>query len=271
MRLVDSHCHLQDQAFAGELPGVLARARSAGVEAIVDCGFDLASSVSAIRMAEDDDILVAAAGIHPHDARDVTAAMLAELESLAALQAVAAVGEIGLDFYRELSPRATQREVLARQLEIAVRLGKPVSVHSRGAEDEIYGPLAEYAAASPLTREGRPAGVMHCFGGTVEQALRFVALGFLVSVACSVTYPGAAETRRMAAALPLDRLLVETDSPYLPPQALRGKRNEPALVGAAVQAIAAARGQAPGIVAEATAMNAAGLFGLKLPRLAASS
>ena len=265
MRLFDSHSHIYDTAFAGDLGGTIARARAAGVEHIAVCGDDLASSQAALRLAEEFTSIVPTAGFHPHAAREVSGALLAELEALACDPRIAAIGEIGLDYYRDLSPRSVQRRVLGAQLDIAVRLGKPVCVHSRGAEDAIEVPLRGYATASPLRAAGRPVGVMHCFGGTLEQARRFAGLGFLVSLACVVTYPKNDGARRIAAGLPLEALVIETDSPYLPPQQLRGQRNEPAHVVFAARAIAEARGMPVETVADETTRNAARLFGLRIP------
>jgi len=210
-------------------------------------------------------------GFHPHEASKVTPGILTDLESQAKLPGVVAVGEIGLDFFRDLSPRDRQRNVLDEQLAIAIRVGKPVSVHSRGAEDDIYGHLAAYAGASPLRAQGRPVGVMHCFGGTLPQAEMYVALGFLVSIPCSSTYPNNHASRRIAGGLPPDSLVVETDSPYLPPQQLRGRRNEPAHVVAAVQAVASARGITFDEAAEMTCRNAWRLFGIPIPALVATT
>jgi TatD DNase family protein len=270
--LFDTHSHLQDPAFQSELDGVLERAAAAGVRGIAVLGYDMPSSHEALALATRYPLLAPAVGIHPHDAKDVTSAVLAELESLAARPEVVAVGEIGLDFYRDNSPRDVQRRILDDQLALAARLGKPVAIHSRGAEDEIYGHLCAYArSALALRSAARPVGVMHCFGGTLEQAERYVALGFLVSIACTITYPKNDEGRCIAATLPLDTLVIETDSPYLPPQGLRGQRNEPAHVLAAAQAVAAARGLPLDVVARATTANAARLFAVDLSREVAAA
>lgn len=265
MRLFDSHSHIYDEAFAADIADAIERAHASGVDYIAVCGDDLASSEEALRLALAFEGIVPTAGFHPHVARDVSAAQLGELEALARDARIAAIGEIGLDYYRDRSPRETQRRMLAAQLDIAVRLGKPVCVHSRNAEDAIEGPLRDYADASPLRAAGRPVGVMHCFGGTLEQARRFVALGFLVSIACTVTYPKNEEARRIAAGLPLEALVIETDSPYLPPQPLRGQRNEPAHVAYAARAVADARGVPVTTVAHETTRNAARLYGLRTP------
>lgn len=264
-RLFDSHAHLQDRAFHGVADAVVERAREAGVAGVVVLGYDLPSNHAALSIAaRHPGVVFPAVGVHPHDAASVTSADLQEVAALAREPAVVAVGEIGLDFYRNLSPAGRQREVLEAHLALALETGKPVSVHSRSAEGEISEPLARFAAAWSARYLDRSPGVMHCFGGTAEQALGFVALGFHVSVACSVTYARSEQARAVAAAVPLDRLLIETDSPYLPPQALRGKRNEPAHVGSAAAAIATIRGVDTATIAEATTGNAERLFGVRI-------
>lgn len=262
--LVDTHCHLQDAAFAADLDAVVERARSAGIAALVVCGFDPESNVAALAMADAYRCVYPAVGCHPHDADTMTEDALDLLATQAANPRVVAVGEIGLDFYRDLSPRDVQHAALEAQLAIAVQVAKPVSVHSRDAEDAIYPHLAAYARRSPLAASKRPVGVMHCFGGTLDQALAYIDIGFLVSISCTITYPRNDATRRIAAELPMESLVVETDSPYLPPQPIRGKRNEPAHVRAAAEAIAASRGFPVDAVAAMTTGNAARLFGIAI-------
>ena len=261
----DTHAHLQDEAFAADLEAVVRRMAEAKVGGAVVCGYDAASNVAALDLASRFPPLFPAVGYHPHEAKDVTPSLLAELESLASLPAVVAVGEIGLDFYRNHSPHDRQREVLDAQLAIALRLGKPVSVHSRAAEEEIFEHLAAYSRASSWRPGGRPIGVMHCFGGASEQARRYVDIGFLVSLACTLTYPRNHAARTIAEDLPLESLVVETDSPYLPPQDRRGARNEPANVCRAIESLAALRGISVGAAASATTANALGLVGVNLP------
>jgi TatD DNase family protein len=185
--------------------------------------------------------------------------MLVELASQAALPEVVAIGELGLDFYRNLSGESNQRRVLDRQLEIALQTAKPVCVHSRSAEDAIAELLLPYAEEARKAGTAVP-GVMHCFGGTVEQARPYLDAGFAVSIACTVTYPKNHETQRLARELPLSALVIETDSPYLPPQGRRGQLNEPAHVLEAAKAIADLRGEPLSRVLEATTANAARLF-----------
>lgn len=261
LALADTHCHLQDPKIAGRAEELVLRAREAGVRFILVCGYDMPSSVRALRLAEQFPEAYAAVGIHPHDAKTFSPAAAAELESLARHRKCVAIGEIGLDFYRELSPRSAQREALEAQLQLATELGLPVSVHSRGAEDAIAPHLERYAAAANTLRaQGRPVGVMHCFGGDARQALRYAELGFLVSIACTIGYPKNERAREVARRLPLDMLVAETDAPYLPPQWARGRLNEPANVRAAVEGIAEARQMPLEEVAAQTTANAARVF-----------
>lgn len=264
MRLFDSHSHLQDERFDEDRESVLERAAAAGVDTVVVCGEDVASSEAAIALAAGVGSLrlLPTAGFHPHEASQASADALARIEELAANGHVAAIGEIGLDFYRDLSPRDVQRRVFDAQLAIAARLGLPVSIHSRDAEGELAPHLARYAAASPLAAQGRPPGVLHAFGGTLVQARQYADMGFLVSLTCSAGYPRNDEARNVAAGLPLASLLIETDSPALPPQSRRGTRNEPANVRVTAEVVAEARGMSVEAVAEATTANAEALFGV---------
>ena len=264
MRFFDSHSHLQSERFDEDREAVLARAAAAGVETIVVCGEDLESSEAAIALTAraDGPRLLATAGFHPHEASRAGEDALERIEELAAGGKVAAIGEIGLDFYRDPSPRDVQRRVFDAQLAIAARLGLPVSVHSRDAEADLEPHLARFAAESPLAARGRALGVLHAFGGTLEQARRYAGMGFLVSLTCSAGYPRNEEARRVAAGLPLASLLIETDSPALPPQSARGTRNEPANVRVTAEVVAAARGVNVDAVAEATAADAEALFGV---------
>ncbi len=262
MRLIDAHSHLQDARFDADREAVLVRAAEAGVEAIVVCGEDVESSEAAIALAAatSQPRLLAAVGFHPHEASRASESALDAIERLAGAAPVAAIGEIGLDFYRELAPRATQRRVLDAQLAIAARLSLPVSLHSRDAEADLEPHLARFVAESPLAAAGCAPGVLHAFGGTLEQARRYAEMGFLISLTCAAGYPRNAEARRIAAELPLDSLLIETDSPALPPQFARGSRNEPANVRVIAEVAAAARGIAVETLAGATAANAEALF-----------
>jgi len=262
--LADTHCHLQDPKIAARADRAVAEAAEAGVRFLLVCGYDEASSVGAIRLAERHETVYAAVGVHPHDARSFTSDTLRLLEELAAHPKCVAIGEIGLDFYRNLSRRPEQERALEAQLELAATLGLPVSVHSRAAEREILAPLSRYAAAANALRaQERPVGVMHCFGGTLEEARPYVEIGFVISIACPITYPKNERTRRLARPLPLEALVVETDAPYLPPQEQRGQVNTPANVRRAAEEIARVRGVSFADVARVTTDTAMRVFALR--------
>lgn len=269
--LVDTHCHIQDPLFDGEsIEAAIGRAQESDIDMVL-CGYDAPTNDAALAIATKHPGVYPAVGFHPHEAADVTPAMLAELESLAKLPEVVAVGEIGLDFYRNLSPHDVQRDVLDQQLAIAARVQKPVSVHTRGAEDVAIEPLSAYSTARGWRPGQAPVGVMHCFNGTVEQALAYVAVGFVISIACTITYPRNNELRAIAAAIPAEWLVVETDSPYLPPQFMRGQRNEPVNVQSAVEGVAAARNEPISHVAQQTTENALRVFSLSSAKVTAWS
>jgi TatD DNase family protein len=261
--LFDTHTHLQLSAFDSDRDEAVRRAIDASVQYMVVCGDDPPSCQGAFDLADKHDAVLPTAGYHPHEAANITEEHFAMLRDWSQDGRCMAIGEIGLDYYRELSPRDVQRRVLEKQLDLAVERALPVLVHSRGAEDEIAELLEPYAGRSPLRGTEREVGIMHCFGGTLEQARRYVDMGFLVSLACTVTYPKNEEARRIAAELPMDKLVIETDSPFLPPQERRGKRNEPAFVSAGAQAIAGARGVSFDEVADATTRNALRLFAVE--------
>ncbi|MDP9236416.1 MAG: TatD family hydrolase [Chloroflexota bacterium] len=266
MRLIDTHSHIHDSDFDADRDAVLARAREAGVELILTLGVDATNSRAAVALAERSDTVLAAAGVHPHDAAAATDADLDELEELAPHPRVAVVGEIGLDFYRDLSPRDQQLRVLRRQLQTAARVSKPVAVHARKAHDEMMPLLADWSREmGGRLPDGRPLGVMHYFSGDTELASRYIELGFLISVHTSVTHPKAAVLTEVARTTPLQHLAIETDSPYGAPQRYRGKRNEPAYVAEAAGRIAELKETSVEAVAEATTANAMRLFGIAEP------
>jgi len=261
--LVDSHCHLQDKKFDGDRDKVIKRARDAGVTAMICVGYDVESSRRAVDIANSNDNIYATIGVHPHDAKTVGPREIDELSRLAHSAKVVGIGEIGLDYYRNLSPQDVQRTAFREQLEMARSLSVPVVIHSREADEETYGIIAEYERqALPDWPKDRPLGIMHCFAGDLPLALRYIELGFVISIPPTITYPNAERTRAVAGGIPLRWMAVETDAPYLPPQRLRGKRSEPACVVDAVQCIADVRGSTFQEVAERTAISAAWLFGL---------
>jgi TatD DNase family protein len=251
--LFDTHAHLHFPDFAADLEAVLERARAAGVRAVVTVGTDVAASQAALALARAQEHVWASAGIHPHDAAAADEAAFAEIERLARDPRVVAVGEIGLDFFRDLSPRPAQQAVFRRLLDVAHRVGKPVIVHCREAHDEVLAALAE----GDVREVG---GIMHCFSGDVALARRCLDLGLAVSLAGPVTYPNARALPDVARFVPADRLVVETDCPYLPPQAHRGRRNEPAYLALTAARVAELRGEPLADVARRTSANARAVF-----------
>ena len=243
--MIDTHAHLDA---LDDPAGAIARARAAGVERIVSIGSGLASTRATLAIADGEEGVSVAAGIHPHQAADGES--VEELTSLIDGRVVA-IGEIGLDFYRDYAPRADQRRVFSEQLRLAGELGKPVIVHSREADEETAEVLAEF----------RGTVVLHCFSspGLLPVALQ---RGYYVSFAGNVTYPKAIELREAAARIPQDRLLAETDCPYLAPQPVRGKTNEPAYVVHTIAALAGARGEDADEVGRRIDVNAAAAFRL---------
>jgi TatD DNase family protein len=249
--LVDSHCHLQDVAFDADRDAVLARANAAGIEHLLVPGFDVPSSRAAIALARRyPHIVSAAAGVHPHFAATTDAAGWEEIAELAAVPEVVAVGEIGLDYFRNLSPPEVQRDALTRQLVLAANLGKPVLVHDRDAHADVRSALLAWAGPGPKTR-----GVLHAFSGDAAMAHEMTAAGFLISFALPLTFRSAAGPRAAAAAIDEGTFLTETDSPWLAPQG-RGARNEPTTVLRVVAELARLRASTP----EAIASSVAGAY-----------
>lgn len=257
--LVDSHCHLAGSEFAGDLEAVVARAREAGVErCFVMLGAnDHVELQQASRLTACWPEVRFAIGVHPHAAGTYGEAPDQAVEAVAAAMALQpgcrAVGEIGLDYHYNFAPRAAQQEVFRGQLQLARARGLPVVIHTRDAEDDTFGLLAAESA-------GETGGVVHCFTGDRAMARRTLDAGFYVSLSGIVTFPRALELKEVARVVPLDRLLVETDSPYLAPVPHRGRRNEPALVGRVAEVIADLRGRPVEEIVQASAENFLRLF-----------
>jgi TatD DNase family protein len=263
LRLFDSHSHVQMSQFEGDREAAIERGRAAGLVGQLVLGTDVPSSRAAIELAESHQDIYAAAGCHPHDAKDMDEASMRELAEMAADPRVRVVGEIGLDYYRNLSPHDVQATVLQRQLDVATEVGKPVALHGREAHKGLFPILEAWSnRCGGALPDGRPLGVMHYFDGDADLARRYVEMGLLISIHCSVTYPKAERLQEVAATMPLDVLLVETDSPYGPPQSHRGKRNEPAYVEEAVVKIAQLRVESIERVATATTDNALRFLGV---------
>lgn len=249
--LFDTHTHLNAEAFAADLFEVLQRARSQGVERMLVVGFDLPSSRATLALTHEEG-LYAAVGIQPHYAGETGPRELAALRQLAASAGVVALGEIGLDYYRDRAPRSAQRALFRQQLALAQELGLPVVIHAREAFADL---LEELRQAGPGLR-----GVMHCFSGTPQEACAFLELGLYLSIAGPVTYPRATRLAEVVRLVPRDRLLLETDCPWLPPQRHRGQRNEPAYLREIAEQVAALRGETVEEIARCTTENARALF-----------
>jgi TatD DNase family protein len=258
MRLFDTHAHLHFPDFANDLPAVLERARAAGVQGMVTIGTDRETNHVVVELARRLPDVWATVGIHPHDAGEAVEADFEEMERLAQDEPkVVGFGEMGLDFFRNLSPPDDQRRVFRRQIDIACRARKPIVVHCRDAHDETLAILGE-------ERAWEAGGVMHCFSGDVAIARRCLDLGLHISLAGPVTYKNARALPEVARFVPEARLVVETDCPYLPPTPHRGKRNEPAYVALTAQHVAGLRGADPEALSDALTANAAKLFGITL-------
>jgi TatD DNase family protein len=225
-------------------------------------GYDMESSRRAVEIAEAHEGVYATVGVHPHDAKTVSTGDLSMLAALAETRRVVGIGEVGLDFYRNLSPPDTQGRAFREQLALAREVQLPVVVHSRDADEAVFEVLAEHVQEVGGARKHAPLGMMHCFAGDLRLAERYIAIGFLISIAGPVTYATAEKTRDVARSIPLESLLIETDAPYLTPQTHRGKRNEPAFVIETARYIADLRGVTLDRIAAATAVNAARLFAL---------
>jgi TatD DNase family protein len=255
MELLDSHCHLEPKDFGDEREQVIERARQAGVTRLVciGSGASLDEVRNAVALAESHPDLWAAVGIHPHDAARIPDGALGEIERLATSHPrVVAVGETGLDYHYDHSPPEAQKQALRDFAGIARRANKPLSLHIRDAHDDALAILTEAGSR----------GVVHCFTGNLDEAKRWVALGFSISFSGIVTFKSAGTIREAAAWVPLDRLLVETDCPYLAPVPMRGKRNEPAYLVHTARFLADLRGVPLEALARATTENARSLFQL---------
>ncbi|MSQ43165.1 MAG: TatD family deoxyribonuclease [Chloroflexi bacterium] len=254
MELVDTHVHLADDRFAPDLFEVLSRARAAGVVQLVCVGYDIGSSAEAIRLSATYPDIFAAVGIHPNRSSDAVPGAMCELDRLSQSSRVVAIGECGLDYFRNDAPPEVQREAFIAQLRLADTRGLPVIVHSRDAMSETLELLEEFTP--------RCHGVLHCFDGTVADASRAIALGFCISAAGQVTYRRDRTLADALASVPADRLVIETDCPYLSPAGHRGERNEPSRVLLVANAVANIRGCSVEELAAQTTANARRLFGI---------
>ena len=248
MKLIDSHCHLDDKQFDPDREEVIKRARQAGVAHMmaIGTGNGPPDLEAALRLAGQHAFIYATVGVHPNDASKATPETLAAMEELAAEAKVLAIGEIGLDYHYDFSPRDVQRDLFVAQLKLAGRAGKPIVIHTREAWDDTLRTLREHWSGG---------GIMHCFSGGPAEARQAMDLGFYLSFGGVITFPKADRLREAARLAPADRLLVETDAPYLAPVPKRGKRNEPAFLVETVRRLAEVRGEAPEHIAEVTTAN----------------
>jgi len=252
--LIDSHAHLDNERFNDDRLEVITRCGQE-LQAVINVGYDLESSRRSIRLAEEYPFIFAAAGIHPHDAKGAPGDYLEQLKEMAGHPKVVAIGEIGLDYYYDLSPRDIQQQVFREQLLLAKELQLPFIIHDRDAHGDIMQVLREL--------QPYPAGgVMHCFSASWEVAWECIKMNLYISLAGPVTFANAGKLKDIAVKVPIDRLLVETDCPYLTPVPFRGKRNEPAYVRHVARHIAELRGMNAGELANITAQNTIRLFQL---------
>ncbi|MGA9883024.1 MAG: TatD family hydrolase [Candidatus Acidiferrales bacterium] len=259
MKIIDSHAHLEMSQFDGDRAAMLERARAAGVETLLAIGSGTSPTErldAAIPFAEQHDWIYATVGIHPHDAAVATAEHFARLDELGRHPRVIAWGEMGLDYHYDHSPRDVQHRVFRRQLQQARTAKRPVVIHCRDAWDDCLKILDEDWRSAGL------GGIFHCFTATLAEAKRGLDMGFRISFAGNVTYPKMQPLRDVARELPLDSILTETDSPFLPPQGRRGKRNEPSFVVEVAQALANVRNLAADEIAATSAANFRGFFRL---------
>jgi TatD DNase family protein len=245
---VDTHAHLQWASFDNDRKAVLERAKKNYVTRIVNIGFDVVGSLKGVRLAENYEELYATVGIHPHNADTLNEKTIDRLREFAKNLKVVAIGEIGLDYYRNLSPKEVQKKAFETQLVLAQELKLPVVIHDRDAHDDILQALSKF--------RGKITGVMHCFSGTKEMAQQCIDLGFKISFNGTITYPKNHELREIAKWIDLKSILLETDCPFLAPQEVRGKRNEPSFLPIIARDIANLKRISVEELAEATTRNA---------------
>lgn len=250
--IFDYHAHYDDAQFDGDREETLHRVHAGGVEAILNAGSDLDSSRASVALAQAFPFVYATAGVHPHAAHTVPADYLAQLETLAAHPKVVALGEMGLDYYYTKEHKDAQLRVFEEQLALAVRLGLPVVIHDRDAHQDTLDLLTRY----------RPAGVVHCYSGSAQMARQLVDLGFYIGFTGAVTFKNARKAVEAAAAVPLDRLLTETDCPYMAPEPHRGRRCDSSLLPHTITVLAGIKGVAPQEMARVGNENARRLFAL---------
>ncbi|NLC04864.1 MAG: TatD family hydrolase [Tissierellia bacterium] len=254
--LIDSHAHLDDRRFNDDRDMLIKNFKNNNIELVINIGADLKTSVASVELADKYDTIYAAVGVHPHSAKEVNTLVMENIRELTKNKKVVAIGEIGLDFHYDNSPRDVQRKWFIEQLKLAKELDLPVIIHTREASQETYDILKN-------NQDGTVRGVMHSFSGSAEMASLYVDMGFYISIGGPVTFKNARVVREVAEAVPLDKLLIETDCPYLTPEPYRGKRNEPVYMKYTAEKIAQVRGISYDEVVKATNRNAKKLFNIK--------
>lgn len=262
MMLVDSHCHLDSNQFNGDRQAIVQAAEDAGLGIIINPGIDLDSSKKAIELAEAFPMVYAAVGVHPHNAKTYDRQSAAELRELTRHPKVVAIGEIGLDYYRNYSPHDDQRRAFENQLDLASELGLPVIVHDRQATKEVVDRLTAW-----VSKDSARSGVVHSYSGGMDWLPTILETGFYIGISGPVTFAKSTILHQVVRTIPLDRILIETDAPYLTPEPYRGRRNEPAYVQYVAKEIAALKNLPVTRVAGQTIENVRNLFSLIGPNL----
>lgn len=255
MELIDSHAHLDLRDYKDDRADVIARALEAGVSHIIAIGLGVDGTKSAIALAEENEFISATAGFHPHDAKSLDREKLVEILELAQSDRVVGFGEIGLDFYRDLSPRPVQMQAFGDLINIGLDLKLPLIIHDRDAHHEVFTRINN-------VRSRLSGGVIHCFSGDYDLAKRYIDLGFYISIPGTITYKKADGLREVVAKIPLDSIILETDCPFLAPVPKRGRRNEPALIVHTAKEVARVKNITAEETAKATTANTRRLFGV---------
>jgi len=253
---IDTHCHLDFDDYDQDREAVIKRAKESGVDYIINIGSSLQSSRNSVELAKNHDFIYASVGIHPHDASEVDDKALDEIKELAKFEKVVAIGEVGLDYYRNLSPQDAQKQIFVKLIRLAKELDLPLVIHDREAHKDTL-EILKSECKKPIK------GVLHCFSGDIQNAKEFLDLGLLISFTCNVTFKNAHILREVAKSVPIQKLLLETDAPYLAPQQHRGQRNEPVFIEYLARALAELKGISFEEVCRITSENAKSFFKIK--------
>lgn len=254
-KLIDSHAHLDGSQFDVDRDELIEKLSDAGIEYVINPGADMNSSRKIAELVKEHSIVYGAVGVHPHDAVDMVDEDIEELRELARGEKIVAIGEIGLDYYYEHSPREVQKQRFREQIRLAKQLNLPIIVHEREAAQDVFDIISSEA-------DGNLRGVIHCYSGSAEMAREYIKLGFYISFAGPVTFKNAKKPKEVAAEIPLEHLLLETDSPYMAPVPYRGKRNDPSYVRYIAETIAELKGLSYEQVVEQTNANTKKLFSI---------